>query len=188
MCAKSFLVRLGAPSRSVGKHEIAILDVGRMSEQLMIPGEAINVYLHDAQIGNGGAEVRVHHGAEMAIEIMRRDIDLESFRRGRNLHGLPHAVPRSVDDCDIDRLLAEIRKEFTEGQQCLARRYGMRALSSDIAERLGIETVNLDPEHVEIFDRSQDLEIAFSLGIEVEVEQYVDIWSSALADHLQMYP
>ena len=62
----------------------------------------------------------------------------------------------------------------------------MRTLAPDIAERFGIETVDLDPEHVEVGNGAQDLEIAFGLGVEVEVEQDVDIRPGALADGFKM--
>src|SRR5450830_1671501 len=63
----------------------------------------------------------------------------------------------------------------------------MRALPSDIAERFGIETVDLDPEHVKVGDFTQDPEIAFGLGVEVEVEKDVDIGPGAIADRFQMH-
>ena len=63
----------------------------------------------------------------------------------------------------------------------------MRALAADIAERLRIESVDLDPEHVHILDRAQDLQIAFGLGVEVEVEQQIDIGAGAVADRLEVH-
>src|SRR5258707_11548507 len=63
----------------------------------------------------------------------------------------------------------------------------MRTLTPDIAEGFGIETVDLDREHVEVGNGAQDLEIAFGLGVEVEVEQDVDIRPGALADGFKMY-
>src|SRR6476646_3826550 len=51
----------------------------------------------------------------------------------------------------------------------------MRTLPPDIAERFGIETVDLDPKHVEVGNGAKDLEVAFGLGVKVEVEQDVDI-------------
>src|SRR5437868_4378728 len=63
----------------------------------------------------------------------------------------------------------------------------MRALSPDKSKRLWIETVDLDPEHVHILDRAQDLQIAFGPGVEVEVEQEVDVGPRAVADRLKMH-
>src|SRR6516162_8372079 len=63
----------------------------------------------------------------------------------------------------------------------------MWALAPDIAERLGVEAVNLDPEHVEVFNRSQDLQIPLGLGVEIEIEQDIDVGTRPLADRLQMH-
>src|SRR5882757_2574496 len=62
----------------------------------------------------------------------------------------------------------------------------MRTLTPDIAERFRIEAVDLYPEHVEIGNGAQDIEITFGLGVEVEVEQDVDIRPGAIADGLEM--
>src|SRR6478752_2764951 len=58
---------------------------------------------------------------------------------------------------------------------------------ADIAERLRIEAVDLDPEHVHVFDRAQDLQIAFGLGVEVQVEQQIDIGAGTIADRFEMH-
>ena len=63
----------------------------------------------------------------------------------------------------------------------------MRALAADVAQRLGIEAVDLDPEHVEVRDRAQDLQIALGLGVEVEVEQDVDVGPGAVAHRLEVH-
>src|ERR1700687_4848918 len=62
----------------------------------------------------------------------------------------------------------------------------MRTLAPDIAERFGIEAVDLDPEHVEVGNGAQDLEITLGLGVEVEVEQDVNIRPGAIADYFEM--
>src|SRR5450432_18 len=64
----------------------------------------------------------------------------------------------------------------------------MRTLPPDIAERFRIETVDLDPEHVEVGNGAQDFEIAFGLGVEIQVEQDVDVRSGAVADRFKMHP
>src|SRR4051794_22804852 len=62
----------------------------------------------------------------------------------------------------------------------------MRALPADVTERFRIETVDLDPEHVEVRDGAQDLQIALGLGVEVAVKQDVDVGACTVADRLQM--
>src|SRR6516165_529263 len=63
----------------------------------------------------------------------------------------------------------------------------MRALPADVAERLRVEAVDLDPEHVEVGDLAQDLQVAFGLGVEIAVEQDVDIRACAVADRFQVH-
>src|SRR5258707_11939629 len=72
MRAQPFFVGLGAPARAIRNHEMAVLDLGQVGEQLVIPSEPIDVDLHDAEIRDRGAEMRVHQAAEMAIEIEDR--------------------------------------------------------------------------------------------------------------------
>src|SRR5713226_5444524 len=63
----------------------------------------------------------------------------------------------------------------------------MRTLPPDIAEGFGIEAVDLDPEHVEVGNGAQDFQIALGLGVEIQVEQDVDIRSCAVADRFEMH-
>src|SRR5581483_4106229 len=63
----------------------------------------------------------------------------------------------------------------------------MRALLSDKAKRLRAEGIDFDPEHVEIGDLPQDFQEPFGLGVEIEIEQDVDIGPGALPDRFQMY-
>src|SRR6516225_3749153 len=97
MCAKRFFLRLRTPAWSVRQDEISVPDIGQVSEEFVVPGEAIDIDLHDAQIRHRGAEMRIHHGAKMAIEVVWRDIHLIGFCGGCNFHRLPHPVPGRVD-------------------------------------------------------------------------------------------
>lgn len=63
----------------------------------------------------------------------------------------------------------------------------MRALPSDITEGFRTEAVDLDPEHVEVGNGAQDLQITFGLGVEVAIQQDVDVRTRAVADRLQMH-
>src|SRR5215472_15294311 len=58
---------------------------------------------------------------------------------------------------------------------------------SDIAERLGAVGVDLDPEHVEVRDRAQYFQIAFGLGVEIEIEHEIDVRPSAVVERLEVH-
>ena len=120
MRAQAFLVGLGAPAGAVRDHQMAVDDLRHMGEQFMVPGQAVDVGFHDAQVRHRRAEMRVLHRAEMAVEIMRGDVDLEMLGGSGDLHRLPHPVPGRVDDRDVHRLLGEIGQEFAQAQQRLA--------------------------------------------------------------------
>src|SRR5262245_3015337 len=62
----------------------------------------------------------------------------------------------------------------------------MRALPADIPQSFRAEGVDFHPEHIEGGDLAQNLEIAFGLGVEVEVKQQVHVGSGAFAHGLQM--
>ena len=185
--ADRLLVGVAAPAGPVRHDEVAVLEHRRVVDQLVVPGQAVDVGLHDAQVRHGGREVRVHHRAQVAVEVVRRHVDLVRLGAGRDLHRLPHAVPGRVDDGHVHGLLAEVGQELAQAQQRLARGDRVRAGAADMAQRLGAEGVDLDPEHVEVGDLAQDLEIALGLGVEVEVEQQIDVGPRALADGLQVH-
>src|SRR5450631_1444030 len=63
----------------------------------------------------------------------------------------------------------------------------MRTLPADIAKRFRIKTVDLDPEHIEVGNCAQDFQITLGLGVEIQVEQDVDIRSGAVADGFKMH-
>src|SRR4051812_30138487 len=48
MRAQAFLVRLGAPAGTVGDDHVAVDILRHMGEELVIPGQTIDVGLHDA--------------------------------------------------------------------------------------------------------------------------------------------
>jgi hypothetical protein len=63
----------------------------------------------------------------------------------------------------------------------------MRTVPAQVAQRLGNETVDLDPEQVQMRNGAQDFEIALGLGIEIQVQQNVDIRTRAFAQGLQVH-
>ena len=53
------LVGLGAPAGAIGHDQMPRLDLRRVRHQLVVPREAIDVDLHDAQVGHRGGEMRI---------------------------------------------------------------------------------------------------------------------------------
>src|SRR5262249_38153386 len=47
--------------------------------------------------------------------------------------------------------------------------------------------VDLDPEHVEVRDRAQYFQIAFGLGVEIEIEHEIDVRPSAVVERLEVH-
>src|SRR5207248_8037326 len=66
---QTILVWLGAPAGRVGHDEVTVLDRRHHGEPFVVPCQPVDVGFHDALVGHGGAEVRVHHGAQMALVI-----------------------------------------------------------------------------------------------------------------------
>src|SRR6202171_3451420 len=114
MRTKRVFVGLGAPAGPVRNDEVAVFNLGQVSEKLVIPCQPGDIRLHDSQVRYRRAEVGVHHGAEVAVKIMRCDVDLKRLGGRSDLHRLPHAVPWRIDDRDIDSLFAEIGQKFAQ--------------------------------------------------------------------------
>src|SRR5215471_19063807 len=75
MSADRLLVGFGTPAGCRGNHEMTILELRGCRKDLVVPCEAVDVDLHDPQIGDRGCEMRIHHRRQMAIKIVRSDID-----------------------------------------------------------------------------------------------------------------
>src|SRR5260221_9478417 len=117
MGAQSRLVDIGAPARPGRQHQLAVLDDRRDGDEVVLPRHVVDVDLHDAEIRHRGAEMCAHQGREMAVEIMRRDIDLVSVGHRRDLDRLGETVPRHVDDGDVDRAGLEERAKAAAAEQ-----------------------------------------------------------------------
>jgi hypothetical protein len=112
MRANRVLVRHDAPTRALRHKQMSVYKFRHMVKQLMVPGDAVDVRFHDAQVWYRRRKMRVHHRAKMPVEIVRGDVHFVCLRSCRYFHRLPYAVPWRVDDGDIHCLFAEIRHEF----------------------------------------------------------------------------
>jgi hypothetical protein len=57
-------------------------------------------------------------------------------------------------------------------------------LAANVPKRLSVISVDLDPEHVEVGDRAQYFQISFGLGVEIEIEQQIDVLAGAVVERL----
>src|SRR5437899_5545710 len=121
MLAQHALVDVGAPARRVGEPDVSVADHRRARDERALPGYVVDVDLHDAHVGEHGAEVQGGQVGQMAVVVVRRDVDLACFRQPPDLHRLREAVPRHVDDRHVDRMALEERPVLAQGHQALAR-------------------------------------------------------------------
>ena len=84
------------------------------------------------KFGTTRRKMRADHAAQMAVEIVRRDVDLVHVGHRRDLQRLRQTVPDHVDDRDVHRVVLEERLEVAPPAQRLAR--GDRA-GRDVADR-----------------------------------------------------
>jgi hypothetical protein len=88
-------------------------------DQLVLPRHGLRVGLHDPEVRDDGGEVGAHHGREVAVEIVRRHVDLVRVGHRRDLHRLSDPVPGDVDDRDVHRVPLEERAVFPAPEQAL---------------------------------------------------------------------
>src|SRR6266851_4082758 len=117
MRAYEFLVNVGAPAGALRQDKVAILDDRGHGDDVVLPFDVVDVDLHDFEVRHHGAHMRADQRAEMAVEIMRRDIDLVGVSHGRDLDRFEDTVPGYVDDRVIDRLVLKIRPELAPAVQ-----------------------------------------------------------------------
>src|SRR6478735_11862458 len=69
--ARHRFVDVGAPARACGQLEMAIGDGEGMRQQLAAPRHFVLVELEDAEVRDGGAEMRAHERAERSVRVVR---------------------------------------------------------------------------------------------------------------------
>ena len=157
-----------------------------MRKQLVIPGQPVDVDLHDPQMRYGSSKMGIHHRAEMAVKVVRRDGHLVGLGGGGNFHRLPDPVPHRIDDGHVHGLLVKVWQKFAQAKECFARAYGVRAPASNIGERFRVVGVDLNPEHVQIRNLTEYFHIAFCGAVEIQIEQDIHVRSGAVAKGFQM--
>ena len=106
----------------------------------------------------------------MAVEVVRRHVDLVDVRHRGDLQRLVQPVPDHVDDRHIGRVIVEERLELAPAVQRLARRDRAGRAALDLGQRRRVVRVDLQPGQVERRDRLGDALEALGLEVEVDVE------------------
>src|SRR5262245_43058679 len=61
------LVHVGTPAGTRRQDQVAVLDLGRVGDELVVPGHDVRIDLHDPEIRDHRAEVRVHQRGQVAV-------------------------------------------------------------------------------------------------------------------------
>ena len=122
----------------------------------------------------------------MAVEVVRRDVDLVGVGQRRDLQRLRDAVPGRVHDGHVHRLPLE--ELAVAAPRVLALERGQRDVDAraDVVQRGRVEGVDLHPEEVERRHGARDLHEALRAEVEVEVHQDVHVAAGALAERRQL--
>src|SRR5262249_20697068 len=138
MRADDRLIDGRTPTGAGGEEKIALLDHLRLGEERGFLRRLADVDVHDAEVGDRGAEMRAHDIGERSVEIVRGDADLVSVGHGGHLRRLQEAVPLRVDDRDVDRVIFEVRLEIATAENRLQRADRGRRRLPDQAQRPGL--------------------------------------------------
>ena len=121
MLGQDLLVDVGAPAGSVGEPDVAVADLRRPRHERALPRHVVDVDLHDAHVGQYGAEMQRVKIGEVAVVVVGRDVDLARLGQPADLHRLREAVPRHVDDRHVHRVLFQEGPVLPHRHQALAR-------------------------------------------------------------------
>ncbi len=77
-------------------------------------------------------------------------------------------------------------QKLAQPQQRFAGTDRMRTVAADIRQRLRVVTVDLDPEHIQIGDFTQNLQITLGFRVKIQIEQNIHIGTGAVAKRFQM--
>ena len=165
------LVNVSAPA-GLGRHDqVAVLYARRLGDEIVFPGHIIDVDLHDPEVRNRCAEVGAHQSGNVAIEVVRRAVDLIGLGHECDLHRLEDAVPGHVDNGDVHRIILEEISELATSEKAFAARDGRSDRATDKGERARIEAINLDPHQPMPIERTDQADVPLGLKIEIEIEE-----------------
>jgi len=119
-CAYRLLVDVDAPAGALRQDELAILYRWYGQAELVAPRRAVYVNFHYPEVWHDGAECCADCAAQMAVEIMRRDVDLVHVSHRGDFQRLVQSIPDHVDDCNVRGVVIEERLELAPTVQRLA--------------------------------------------------------------------
>src|SRR5262249_25396972 len=126
------LVDVGPPARRVAEPDVAIADRRLLGDEGALPGHVVDVDLHDAHVRQHGAEMQRMQVGQVAVIVVRGDVDLARLGQPPDLHGLRETVPRHVDDGHVHRVLLQKRPVLAQAHQALARGQSRRGRLLDL--------------------------------------------------------
>ena len=164
-----------------------VLDDRRRRHQVVLPRHVVDVDLHDAHVRQRGAEMRAHQGGQVAVEVVRRHVDLVRLGHVADLHALGEAVPGDVDDGHVHRVVLEEGAELPPREQRFATRDGGAQRIADLAQRQRVVTVDLEPHQAQVVEGARHRQVALGLEVEIQVEEDVHVRPRAFAQRRQLF-
>ena len=188
MCGEGFFDGLGPPAGRVAQHEVTVDVVGRDGHDLVVPGDPVDVGLHDDDVRGCGRPVGVHHRGEVPVEVVRSDAVAHAVGHRGHLGRLPEAVPDAVDDRYVERPGNQIRVQLADAEQRFRTADRAARLRADVRHSVGMVGVDLDPEESEVGKLCHDAGVALGAGVEVQVQQQVHAVARTVTKRLQRRP
>ena len=164
-----FLHDVRAPAGGCGDGHVAVRYFGDGCGQLVLPGDVVYVYLHDADVGQGRAQGGADEAGQVAVVVVRRYVVLVNLRQVAHFFGLAEAVPGDVYHEHVRRVVLEIRNVVAHVKQVFAGADARAGGVFYLAQAQRLVHVDFEPEHVELLQDFGDAERAFRLEVEVEV-------------------
>src|SRR5215510_5899479 len=121
MRSGDLFIDLHAPAWASGDSHVPIVNLRDSRGQSILPGHIVNVNLHDADVGQDGAQGGTGEGCQVAVVVVGRHIELIDFRQIANFLRLTEAVPGYVNHEDIGGVALEIWDVVVHVVQIFAR-------------------------------------------------------------------
>src|SRR3990170_1533316 len=152
MLPQHVLPDLDTPARSDRHAKLTVCDLGHLADQVVAPGDVVDVVLEDPRVWNDGTPLRGDERREVRVVVVRGAVDLEGLREVGDLLRLVEAVPDDIHGGDVHASSLEIRPEVAAPVEVLARADRHRRDMANVRESPGVEEIHLEPEEVELVE------------------------------------